>query len=68
MKVRKIEKVVTKAKLGDEKSDFAYWQAKSYAERLKALEEIRQEYNSWKYGNAEQGFQRVYRVAQLKQK
>jgi len=28
---------------------------------LLALELIREEYNSWRY-NAEQGFQRVYRV------
>ncbi len=30
-------------------------------DRLKALEEIRQEYNTWKYG-PEQGFQRVYQI------
>ena len=67
MKTRTIEKVMTKSKLGEEKSDFAYWQTKSYAERLAALEEIRREYNNWKYTDAEQRFQRVYRIVKLKQ-
>jgi hypothetical protein len=67
MKTETIEKVVTKTKIGEEKSDFAYWQTKSYAERLAALEEIRREYNNWKYTDAEQRFQRVYRVVKLKQ-
>jgi hypothetical protein len=68
MKSEAIEKVVTKSKMGEEKSDFAYWQSKSYAERLTALEEIRREYNNWKYTDAEQRFQRVYRVVKLKEK
>ena len=56
-----IKKVVTKAKLGDKKTDAAYWREQSYAARLAALEEIRQEYHRWRYG-AEPGFQRVYRI------
>lgn len=67
MKVRSIEKVIVKTNLDEQKSDFAYWQTKSYAERLAALEEIRREYNNWKYTDAEQRFQRVYRVVKLKQ-
>ena len=67
MKARTIEKIVTKVNLNEQKSDFAYWQTKSYAERLAALEEIRREYNDWKYTDAEQRFQRVYRVVKLKQ-
>jgi hypothetical protein len=67
MKIRTIEKVITKTKIGEETSDFAYWQTKSYAERLDALEEIRREYNNWKYTDAEQRFQRVYQVIKLKQ-
>ena len=67
MKVRSIKKVITKSKLGKENADFDYWQTKSYAERLAALEEIRREYNDWKYNDAEQRFQRVYRVVKLKQ-
>lgn len=62
-----MKKIVTKTKLVEQKSDFSYWQSKSYAERLAALEEIRREYNNWKYTDAEQRFQRVYRVVKLKQ-
>jgi hypothetical protein len=53
--------VVKKIKFTDKKSDFAWWQDRSYAERLAALEQIREEYNQWKYGN-QQGFQSVYSV------
>lgn len=67
MKTRSIEKVVTKTKIGKQESDFSYWQTKSYSERLAALEEIRREYNDWKYTDAEQRFQRVYRIVKLKQ-
>ena len=67
MKTRTIQKVIAKVNLNDQKSDFAYWQTKSYGERLNALEEIRREYNDWKYTDAEQRFQRVYRVVKLKQ-
>ena len=67
MKVRAVEKVITKTSFAQQKNDFAYWQTKSYAERLAALEEIRQEYNNWKYTDAEQRFQRVYRIVKLKQ-
>lgn len=62
-----VEKVLTKGKMIEQKSDFAYWQSKGYAQRLAALEEIRREYNDWKYSDAEQRFQRVYRVVKLKQ-
>jgi hypothetical protein len=57
----KIAKVVTKIKLNDKKTDSAYWRKLSYAARLAALEEIRQEYHHWRYG-AEPGFQRVYTI------
>ena len=56
-----IKKTVKKYKLNEQPNDYKYWQTKSYTERLLALELIREEYNSWRY-NAEQGFQRVYRV------
>lgn len=68
MKSKTIQKVVHKTTFSEQKSDFTYWQTKSYAERLTALEEIRQEYNNWKYSDAEQRFQRVYRVVKLKEK
>ncbi len=63
---RTIEKTVMKVSLGEEKSDFAYWQRKSPLERLAALEEIRREYHKWKYDDAEPRFQRVYRIVKLK--
>ncbi len=56
-----IIKVVNKYKIGEEPSDFSFWQSKSYEERIDTLEQIRQEYNEWKY-HAEQGFQRVYKI------
>lgn len=54
-------KRVCKYKLGEQPKESVYWQNRSYQERLTALEEIRTEYNSWRY-NAEQRFQRVYRI------
>jgi hypothetical protein len=49
----------------DPNSDFAFWQTQSYLTRLETLENIRQEYNSWKYRN-DQSFQRVYSVIKRK--
>ncbi len=66
MQNRNIKKVVVKKSLKGQESDLAYWQTRSFEERLAALEEMRQEYNNWKYTDAEQRFQRVYRVTQLK--
>ena len=37
------------------------WKTQSFEHRLKTLEEIRQEYIEWKYGN-KQRFQRVYSI------
>lgn len=56
-----ISKVIKKYKLAEQPNDFTFWMSKTYEERLGALEQIRKEYNSWRY-NAEQGFQRVYRI------
>ncbi len=58
---RQIAKVVHKTTLQAQGSDFAYWQSQPHVARLAALEEIRQEYHRWK-GDAESGFQRVYRI------
>ncbi|MFT5193904.1 MAG: hypothetical protein ACI9EW_000676 [Cellvibrionaceae bacterium] len=58
---QKVVRVMTKYKLGEEPSDFAYWQTKSPLERLAALEAIRAEYNEWKYG-PDIRFHRVYKV------
>ena len=56
-----IIKVIKKYKTNEQPNDFSFWQSKSYEERLDALEQIRKEYNLWRY-NAEQGFQKVYRI------
>ena len=45
--------------LKDSPSDFAFWQTQPFESRLKALEEIRQEYIGWRYDNRQE-FQRVY--------
>ncbi|RJQ53870.1 MAG: hypothetical protein C4530_17550 [Desulfobacteraceae bacterium] len=60
-----MRKVVRKYKIKEQPKDFSFWQSKSYEERLDALEQIREEYNSWRY-HAEQGFQRVYRIVKRK--
>ena len=54
-------KVVRKVPLGQQPSDFAYWQAQPYQARLAALEQIRQEYHRWNY-DSEPRLQRLYRV------
>jgi len=54
-------KAVNKYKIDEQPNDFIFWQSKSFEERINALEQIRQEFNNWKY-NAEQRFQRVYRI------
>ncbi len=56
-----IEKVVTKVSLKDKKTDVAFWRSLPFEERIKALEQIREEYNHWKY-HAQPGLQRVYRI------
>ena len=56
---------VRKGKIKDQDNDFEYWQRKTHEERLAALEMIRQEYNTWKYGTG-QGLQRVYRIVKRK--
>lgn len=60
-----ISKVVKKFKINEQPNDFSFWQSKSYEERLDALEQIRKEYNSWKY-DVESRFQRIYRVVKRK--
>lgn len=57
----KIEPILTKVNITEQKSDFAYWQTQPYFLRLAALEQIRQEYHQWRYG-VQPGFQRVYTI------
>ncbi len=56
---------IRKGKLKEQGNDFEFWQTKSYETRLAVVEQIREEYNDWKYGS-KQGFQRVYRVVKRK--
>lgn len=66
MSTQKVERVVSKVPLAADPGDQRFWKNRSYAERLQALEDIRREYNDWKYSDAEQRLQRVYRVVKLK--
>ena len=57
---------IRKGKIKQQGNDFAFWQSKPFLFRLATVEQIRQEYNTWKYGT-EQGFQRVYRIIKREQ-
>jgi hypothetical protein len=59
--IREIAKVFRKVDLKQQPSDFAYWQSKSYEERLATLEALRQTYYGWE-NNPEQRLQRVYTI------
>ena len=61
-----ISKVIKKYNINEQPNDFSFWQSKSFEERLDALEQIRKEYNLWRY-DADQGLQRVCRVVKRKQ-
>ena len=66
MTYKEIDKTVVKKYLiAEQESDYVYWCKQSPQARIAALENIRTEYNKWKY-NDKQGFQRVYRI--IKQK
>lgn len=52
---------IKKLKIDEQKSDAEFWRSQPPELRLEALEQIREEYNRWKYG-PEQGFQRVYTI------
>jgi hypothetical protein len=56
---------VRKGKIQEQGNDFEFWQTQPYEIRIATVEQIREEYNTWKYGS-QQGFQRVYRVAKRK--
>jgi hypothetical protein len=60
-----MEKIAKIYKLGEEPDDVFFWINQSSIERLKALELICQQYNTWKYG-PEQRLQRVCKVVKLK--
>ncbi len=58
-----MEKVITKRSLRDKKTNFAYWQSRPEAERLAAIETLRQQYIKYKFENVQPRFQRVCRIA-----
>jgi hypothetical protein len=55
--------VVSKYKLGEEPSDFDYWQSRPPKERLQALEAIRREHHGWT-DDTYPRLQRVYRIVE----
>ena len=62
MKSDKLDKTAIQIFKTDEvPTDFAYWQTRSFEERLAALESIRNDYIKWAY-DIQPGFQRVYRI------
>jgi hypothetical protein len=64
--IEKMDKTfVRKGKIKEQGNDFLFWQSQPYEIRLATIEQIRNEYNTWKYG-VEQGFQRVYRIIKRK--
>ncbi len=52
-------------KKGQEPDDVLYWLSRPAIERIRALEEIRKQYNDWKYGTG-RTFQRVYKIIKRK--
>jgi hypothetical protein len=52
---------VIKKNSKEENDDVDFWLSQTPAQRISALEEIRAEYNLWKYG-PDRGFQRVYKI------
>ncbi|MBI1299919.1 hypothetical protein GC175_33765 [bacterium] len=56
-----VERVVRKYRVGEQPSEYSYWQTQSPEARIAALEQIRKQYNNWKH-DARPGFQRVYRI------
>lgn len=56
-----MKKVVRIVKKGQDDSNLLYWHSLTEQQRMRNLEEMRQEINLRIYG-PEQGFQRVYRI------
>ena len=57
-----MKKVVTKTALKSQSNDLAYWLSRPPAERIAAVELLRQQ----THGYAEQRLQRVFKLTQLK--
>lgn len=56
-----MKKVMTIARTDAAPRDVVFWKQQPTAQRLAALEQIRQEYMRWKYDH-QPGFQRVYHI------
>lgn len=61
-----MRKNINIVRLDKDHSDVSYWREKSPEERIMFLESLRSQYNEWKYSDAEQRFQRVYRIVKQK--
>jgi len=62
MKSNRLDKTAVQIfKMDEAPTDFAYWQTRSFEERLAALESIRNDYIKWAY-DIQPGFQSVYRI------
>jgi len=57
-------KMVKMWRMGQEPKERDYWLTRSAVERFKALEHMRLNF----YGNASEGFQRVYRIIKQKRR
>jgi hypothetical protein len=57
-----MEKIIKKYKLNEEPDDLEYWLSKSYSERIKALESLKENYIKFFLNGHNAGFQRVYIV------
>jgi len=62
-----MEKVLKITSIKDKKSDFIFWQGKSFSERFEAIEFLRNQYFSLNK-NVQQGFQRVCRIVNQTQR
>lgn len=64
--LNKIDKTfIKKGKLKQQGNDYLFWMSQPYWLRIATIEQIRKEYNSWKY-DTESGFQRVYSIIKRK--
>ena len=67
MKQATIQPLIRIFKKGEEPDDVLYWLSRPPIERIVALEEIRKQYNDWKYGTGRE-FQRVYKIVKRKRR
>ncbi len=58
-----MEKGVQIINMKDDKGDREYWMSKTPAERIDAIEILREQYMRFK-GDVQQGLQRIYRIVE----